>query len=113
MRRPARPQHVKIGGGQRKALGDENGIQRAKGEAKSMSEKLKVKTYCINRGTSSQYYGLKNAKENTVLQYAPNNWKTERGAYGWAKKNGYEVPKSALKTLKATKPKTKAAKKKK
>ena len=56
-----------------------------------MNEKLKVKTYCINRGQPSQYYGLKNAKENTVLHSAPNNWKTERGAYGWAKKNGYEV----------------------
>ena len=50
-----------------------------------MSEKLKVKTYCINRGQPTQYYGLKNAKENSVLHSAPNNWKTERGAYGWAK----------------------------
>lgn len=24
-----------------------------------MSEKLKVKTYCINRGQPTQYYGLK------------------------------------------------------
>ncbi|MFQ9737730.1 MAG: hypothetical protein ACLR06_08330 [Christensenellaceae bacterium] len=75
-----------------------------------MSEKMKVKAYCINRGTSSQYYGLKNAKENTVLHSAPNNWKTERGAYGWAKKNGYEVPKSVEKAPKA---KGKPAKKRK
>lgn len=71
---------------------------------------MKVKTYCINRGQPTQYYGLKNAKENTVLTYAPNNWKTERGAYGWAKKNGYEVPKSAEKAAKA-KPTGKRAKK--
>ena len=66
-----------------------------------MSEKLKVKTYCINRGQPTQYYGLKTAKENTVLHSAPNHWKTERGAYGWAKKNGYEVPKSVEKAPKA------------
>lgn len=71
-----------------------------------MSEKLKVKTYCINRGQPTQYYGLKNAKENSVLHSAPNNWKTERGAYGWAKKHGFEVPKSAGKAAKVTKPKT-------
>lgn len=51
---------------------------------------MKVTTYVINKGTSSQYYGLKNAEENTVLHYAPNNWKTERGAKNWAIKNGYE-----------------------
>lgn len=53
--------------------------------------KLKVKTYCINAGTSSQYFGLKTVEDNQVLHYAPNNWKTERGALNWAKKNGYEV----------------------
>ena len=77
-----------------------------------MSEKLKVKTYCINRGQPTQYYGLKTAKENTVLHSAPNNWKTERGAYGWAEKHGYEVPKSAEKASKA-KAKGKPAKKRK
>lgn len=75
-----------------------------------MSEKLKVKTYCINRGQPTQYYGLKTAKENTVLHSAPNHWKTERGAYGWAEKHGYEVPKSVEKAPKAksktTKPKS-------
>ena len=40
---------------------------------------MKVTTYIINKGTSSQYYGLKNAEENQVLYYAPNNWKTEKG----------------------------------
>lgn len=52
---------------------------------------MTVKVYCINKGTKSQYFGLKNAKENTVLYYAPNNWKTERGALNWAKRNGYTV----------------------
>lgn len=52
---------------------------------------MKVKTYVINKGTSSQYYGLKNAEENQVLYYAPNKWKTEKGAINWAIKNGYEV----------------------
>lgn len=87
-------------------------MQRSKESLKeiaSMSEKLKVKTYCINRGQPSQYYGLKDAKEGTVLPYAPNNWKTERGAYGWAKKNGLEVPKSAEK---GTKVKSESSKKK-
>lgn len=52
---------------------------------------MKVKVYVINEGTSSQYYGLKNAEENQVLYSAPNNWKTERGAKNWAKRNGFEV----------------------
>lgn len=52
---------------------------------------MKVTTYCINKGTTSEYYGLKNADENTVLHYAPNNWKTEKGAIRWAIKNGFEV----------------------
>lgn len=56
-----------------------------------MVEKIKVTTYCVNRGTPSEYYGLKNAEENQVLYYAPNNWKTEKGALNWAKKHGYEI----------------------
>ena len=52
---------------------------------------MKVTTYCINKGTSLQYYGLKNAEENQVLVYAPNNWKTEKGALNWARKHGYEL----------------------
>lgn len=52
---------------------------------------MKVKIYCINKGTASQYYGLKNAEENTVLYDAPNNWKTEKGALNWAKRNGLKV----------------------
>lgn len=52
---------------------------------------MKVTTYIINKGTPSQYYGLKNAKENQALRYAPNNWKTEKGALNWAKKHGYEI----------------------
>ena len=54
---------------------------------------MKVKIYCINRGTPAQFFGLKLADENQVLPYAPNNWKTERGAIRWAEKNGYTVVK--------------------
>ena len=52
---------------------------------------MKVTTFTINKGTASQYYGLKSVNDNHVLYYAPNNWKTKRGAINWAKKNGYEV----------------------
>ena len=38
-----------------------------------------------------KYFGLKNAKSGDVLHYAPNNWKTEKGALNWAKKNGYKI----------------------
>ena len=51
---------------------------------------MKVITYCINKGTASQYFRLKNAEENTVLHYTP-TWKTEKGAIRWAIKNGFEV----------------------
>ena len=52
---------------------------------------MKVKTYCINEGVNSQYYGLKTADENQVLFCAPNDWQTENGAISWAKKHGYEI----------------------
>ena len=52
---------------------------------------MKVTTYVINRGQSTQYYGLKNANDNTVLYSAPNNWKTEKGALNWARKQGFEI----------------------
>ena len=51
---------------------------------------MKVTTYCINKGTASQYFRLKNAEENTVLHHTP-TWKTEKGAIRWAIKNGFEV----------------------
>lgn len=51
---------------------------------------MKVTAYCINRGTTSQYFGLKNAEENQVLYCAPNNWKTEAGSKRWAIRNGFE-----------------------
>lgn len=51
---------------------------------------MKVTTYCINKGSSAEFYVLKDAEENTVLYYAPNNWKTEKGAINWAKKHGLE-----------------------
>ena len=53
---------------------------------------MKVKVYCINKGTKSQYFGLKNAKENQVIPFTP-NWKTEKGAIRWAEKNGMEIVK--------------------
>lgn len=54
---------------------------------------LQVKVYCINRNQPGQYFGLKLAEQGNeqVLPYAPNNWKTERGAVNWAKRHGYEV----------------------
>lgn len=52
---------------------------------------MKVTTYCINKGQPTQFFGLKTVVDNRVLYYAPNNWKTEKGAIRWAIKNGYEV----------------------
>ena len=52
---------------------------------------MKVTVYCINKGTASEYYGLKNAEENMVLYCAPNNWKTSKGAERWAVKHGFEI----------------------
>lgn len=52
---------------------------------------MKVKTYCINKGQTGQHFGLMNADEGFILPYAPNNWKTEKGALRWAVKHGYEV----------------------
>lgn len=52
---------------------------------------MKVKVYCINKGQTTQCFGLKNEQDNQVLFYAPNNWKTEKGAIRWAIKNGFEV----------------------
>lgn len=51
---------------------------------------MTVTTYRINKGTKSEYYGLKNAEENQVLYFAPNNWKTQKGAINWAKKHDLE-----------------------
>ena len=52
---------------------------------------MKVTTYVINKGTTSQYFGLKNAEGNAVLYSAPNNWKTEKGALNWERKHGFEI----------------------
>ena len=60
------------------------------------NEKLVVTTYIINKGQPSQYFGLKTL-EGDVLHYAPNNWKTEQGAYAWAKKKGYIVKDTKIK----------------
>lgn len=51
---------------------------------------MTVTTYTINKGTNSQYFGLKIIEENRVLFSAPNNWKTKKGAKNWAIKNGYQ-----------------------
>ena len=51
---------------------------------------MKVTIYCINKGTTNQYFVLNNAEENTVLHYTP-TWKTEKSAIRWAIKNGFEV----------------------
>lgn len=54
---------------------------------------MKVTTYTINKGQKNQYFGLKNAEDNQVLWFAPNNWKTEKGALNWAKREGLEIVK--------------------
>ena len=51
---------------------------------------MKVKVFCINKGTSAQYFGLKNSEENSVLRFTP-RWKTEAGAVRWAERNGLKV----------------------
>ena len=53
----------------------------------SSSKASNVETYVINKGTPSQYFGLKTPDGEVI--HAPNNWKTEKGALNWAKKNGY------------------------
>ena len=67
-----------------------------KSKEKGREAKMKVKTYCINKGTASQYFGLENAEENQVLHSAPNNWKTERGAERWAVKHGFTLEKQEV-----------------
>lgn len=65
-------------------------ITEIKGSDLPREANMKVTIYCINKGTASQYFGLKNAEENTVMHYTP-TWKTEKGAIRWAIKNGFEV----------------------
>lgn len=63
-------------------------IKKGSSSKKSSAQSsLKVSTYVINAGTSSQHFGLKD-REGNVL-HAPNKWKTEKGALNWAKKNGW------------------------
>ena len=54
---------------------------------------MKVKIYCINKGTASQYFGLMSADEGFVLSAAPNNWRTEKGAARCAERHGFQVAK--------------------
>lgn len=51
---------------------------------------MEVTVFCINKGTESQFFGLKDLEENEIVYYAPNNWKTIRGAKNWAIKHGYK-----------------------
>ena len=69
---------------------------------KKKSTNLVVRTYCINPGTASQYFGLmmEEGKDRWVMRYAPNNWKTEKGAINWARKRGYNVATSENKVVK-------------
>ena len=39
---------------------------------------MEVTVDVINKYSNSPTYVLKNAKENTILHYAPNKWKTEK-----------------------------------
>ena len=50
---------------------------------------MKVTTYVINEGTNSQEVILINVNEGTVLQKAPNDWKTEKAAIRWAINHGF------------------------
>lgn len=55
---------------------------------------MKVKTFCINEGTTTERYILicvDTDGEEWVMHYAPNNWKTEKGALRYATKRGYEI----------------------
>lgn len=53
---------------------------------------MKVRIYEMNYGTTTKYYGLMNAEDNTPLMNF-HVWKTEKGAIRWAEKNGYKVVK--------------------
>ena len=61
-------------------------MQKSKGDIT-----VEVTVDVINKYSNSPIYVLKNAKENTILHYAPNKWKTEKGAKNWAIKQGYKV----------------------
>ena len=58
---------------------------------------MKVTTYVINEGTNSQEVILINASEGTVLQKAPNDWKTEKAAIRWAINHGFKPVQEELK----------------
>ena len=66
--------------------GKRTSVKNTKSSNKKPSD---VSVYVINKGTPSQYFGIKTA-DGEVL-HAPNNWKTEKGALRWAEKNGYAV----------------------
>ena len=59
-------------------------------------QKMEVKTYCINKGSASEYYGLicvDTDGSEWVMRSVPNNWKTEKGALRYAEKHGYKIVK--------------------
>ena len=78
---------------------------------KTKPNNLEVTTYCINKGTPSQHFILKTTETDNsqVLRYAPNNWKTEKGALKWAEKNGFATPKAATPKPTVTKASQKTA----
>ena len=69
---------------------------------KKKSRHRVVQTVCVYPGTDSQYFGLMTGegKDRWWLRVAPNNWKTEKGAINWARRNGYNVATSENKVVK-------------
>lgn len=66
---------------------------------------MKVKASPL-RTTNGTVFVLRTS-DNKVLHYAPNKWKTKRGAERWASDNGYNIQKAtkkaAAKAVKSTK----------
>ena len=55
---------------------------------------MKVYPFCINKGMTTEHYILMcvdSDGEEWVMNYAPNNWKTEKGALRYAAKRGLEI----------------------
>lgn len=61
---------------------------------------MKVTPYVINRGSSSEYWGLKSIEEDprdSQVMRTP-KWKSKQAAIKWAKKNGYYVVESSTRS---------------
>lgn len=52
---------------------------------------IKVEAHLLGEGQPDQYYILCNKRTKDVVHYAPNKWKTEKGALTWAKNHGYRI----------------------